>query len=98
VLNPGTASTAGHAPHAAISGRCPLAAYSVGGAMPSAFFLLNSPSRAQDLNFERLKPLPPARAKAYSNGCAASRVGPRCCTLLLYFRSSCSNYVSDQWS
>ena len=69
------------------SGRCPLAAYSLGGAMPSAFFLLSSPEPAQDLNFERLKPLPPARAKAYSNGCAASRVGPRCCTLLLYSRS-----------
>ena len=25
------------------SGRCPLAAYSLGGAMPSAFFLLSSP-------------------------------------------------------
>jgi hypothetical protein len=46
------------------SGRCPLAAYSMGGAMPSAFSLLSSKSRPQDLNFERLNPLPPARAKA----------------------------------
>ena len=50
--------------------------------MPSAFFLLSNPDPTKDLNFERLKPLPPTR----SNGCAASRVGPRCCTLLLYLR------------
>ena len=43
VLNPGTASTAGHAPHVATSGRPPLAAYSLGGVMLSAFFLLSSP-------------------------------------------------------
>ena len=63
-----------------------------------AFFLLSSPEPGQDLNFERLKPLPPARAKAYSNGRAASRVAPRCCTLLPYPRPGCSNYVSDLWS
>ena len=80
------------------SGRCPLAAYSLGGAMPSAFFLLSSPEpgpgpklRASQTAAAREGEAPLERACGISHG-------PGCGTLLLYSQPSCSNYACDQWS
>ena len=63
------------------SGRCPLAAYSLGGAMPSAFSLLSSPSPASGPKLRA----PQAAAAREGEGllervCGVSRGSP-----LLYF-------------
>ena len=46
---------------------------SLGGAMPMAFFLLSGPDPAQDLNFVRLKPLPPGGRSPLERVCGISR-------------------------
>jgi hypothetical protein len=57
-----------------------LAAGSRRGVLPNVFCCSAARGPAQDLDCERLGPLPPARAKPHSNACAASHAVP-----LLYF-------------